>query len=294
MNTNFSTTDEVIDAIRLSRKKGVGAARFRDLIRAHGSIRRALDLYSPTTIRYPNKADLDDQIEHTRAFLRSGGQGRIVERAGYPRSLLALGEPPPVLFVRGRTSWVDRPALAIVGARESDEEGLAMAARLAWLASDAGLVVVSGGAHGIDAAAHLAAIECGTTVAVAATGVDVAFPADHASLFERVANTGAVVSELLPGTLPRKSFFPTRNRIIAALASAVVVVRGTSKSGALITAKWALRLDRPLAAFESQGSLGGAARALRGRATPLDSIESARIWITQVAARLHEANGVLS
>jgi DNA processing protein len=142
---------------------------------------------------------------------------------------------------------------------------------------------VSGGAHGIDAAAHRAAIETGVTVVVAATGADVAFPSDHASLFERVAQSGAIVSELLPGTLPRKSFFPTRNRIIAALTSAVIVVRGGEKSGALITARWALRLGRPVAALSCEGPLGGAARSLQRHAQQLDSIASAEAWIGSIA-----------
>lgn len=152
----------------------------------------------------------------------------------------------------GDAKVLDRAAagmVAIVGTRDCSEYGERTAANLAAAAARAGLVVVSGLARGIDAAAHRAAVEAGgLTVAVLGTGVDVPYPASHRSLHRLVQENGVVVSEMEPGRPAFPGCFPRRNRIIAGLVSVVVVVEAGHKSGAMNTASWAQQLSRTLAA----------------------------------------------
>jgi DNA processing protein len=171
---------------------------------------------------------------------------------GYPAPLERLPEPPAWLRVRGNLLAARR--VALVGARLPDEYGDSMAAALAWGLARAGLSVVSGGAQGVDAAAHRGALEAGGhTVAVMGCGLDHAYPAGHRDLFERiVAAGGALVSEYDDAFHPERWTFPERNRIVAALCDAVVVVRAGERSGALITAGWARRLGVPLLAVPGE------------------------------------------
>jgi DNA processing protein len=171
----------------------------------------------------------------------------------YPAALADLIDPPAVLYVHGdlarfeRTLAADR--VAIVGARRASEYGLQQARGLGRGLAAAGLTVVSGMALGVDAAAHVGALEAeGLTIAVLACGSDRAYPASKRRLHARIAATGAVVSELPPGTAPRRWCFPARNRIIAALAQATVVVEAGERSGSLITAGQAADLGREVAA----------------------------------------------
>jgi DNA processing protein len=167
----------------------------------------------------------------------------------YPGPLAAIRDRPASLRVRGALRAEARRA-AIVGSRELDEYGEDLARSIAAGLARAGVSVVSGGARGVDAAAHRGALEVGGhTVAVLGTGVDVCYPADHRSLFERILDSGgALVSEQPDGTPGRKGNFPSRNRIIAGLSEVVVVVRAGAKSGALITASWARAQGRPVLA----------------------------------------------
>lgn len=174
--------------------------------------------------------------------------------AGYPAALGPLFDPPFGLFTRG--DWIrasahleGRPVVAIVGSRVASEAGTQFASRLAADLAAAGAVVVSGLARGIDAAAHEGALAAGgMTIGVAGCGVDVPYPAAHRDLYGRVADSGAIVSEYWPGTRPAPWRFPARNRIVAGLADAVVVVEATARSGALITADFALEYGRPVLA----------------------------------------------
>jgi DNA processing protein len=158
----------------------------------------------------------------------------------YPGLLAQIPEPPRELRVRGALGGEVRRA-AIVGSRSPDQYGLELARQLAAGLARAGVSVVSGGALGIDGAAHRAALEAGGhTVAVLGTGVDVAYPAQHRGLFADVLQAGgALVSELPDGAPPLRHHFPARNRIVSGLCEVVVVVQAREKSGALITAEWA-------------------------------------------------------
>lgn len=163
----------------------------------------------------------------------------------YPDPLRPLADPPPVLLVRGAVEALHRPAVAVVGARAATAYGLGLARELSAGLARCGLVVVSGLARGIDAAAHAGALDAGgLTVAVQACGPDVVYPPEHRSLADRIAASGAVVTELPPGRAPRAVHFPLRNRLISGLCAGVVVVEARPRSGSLITARHALEQGR--------------------------------------------------
>ncbi len=167
--------------------------------------------------------------------------------AHWPRALEARADAPSTLFVRGDERLLSARSVAIVGTRECSGDGWDWTHRAAGRLAEQGWVVLSGLARGIDAAAHLGAMDAGgETVAVLGCGVDVAYPAENAALLERVAAEGAVISELPLGAEPRPWNFPRRNRLIAALAQAVVVVEARVRSGALVTARLALELGKEI------------------------------------------------
>jgi DNA processing protein len=167
----------------------------------------------------------------------------------YPPPLLTIADPPLVVWLRGALEALKGPAIALVGSRAGSPYALQVAERLAAELVARGVVVVSGLARGVDAAAHRGALQAGgRTVAVLGSGVDVWYTAEHRELGERICATGAVVSELVPGTPPRKEHFPSRNRIISGLSLGVVVVEASEKSGSLITARCALDQGREVMA----------------------------------------------
>jgi DNA processing protein len=175
------------------------------------------------------------------------GEGRSTVVAlgdpDYPALLKQIHDPPPRLFVSGRLPA--EPMIAIVGSRRATPYGQRAARRLARDLSALGVVVVSGLARGIDAAAHRGALEGGSpTVAVMATGLDRIYPPEHAELAQAIAQSGAVITEAEPGTPPLPGRFPVRNRIISGLSLGVVVVEAAQRSGALITARMAAEQGR--------------------------------------------------
>jgi DNA processing protein len=201
---------------------------------------------------------------HLRGFDAGAYERRLAERgfrflarssAEFPPLLRAIHDPPLGLFVRGGSALelLRRPAVAVVGARACSGYGASVARTLARELAAAGLVVVSGLARGVDAEAHRGALEAhGTTVAVLGCGVDRAYPAAHAALAERVAAAGLIVSEYAPGVEPAPWRFPARNRIIAGLCAATVVVEARERSGALITADLALEEGREVLAVPGE------------------------------------------
>jgi DNA processing protein len=162
----------------------------------------------------------------------------------YPETFRHLPDPPPVLYVLGDLGRIG-PAVAVVGARKATRYGLAAARKLAADLAGCGLAIASGGARGIDSAAHEGALSAGgRTVAVLGAGLDRPYPIENARLFREIAGTGAVVTEFGFGAPPRAIHFPVRNRLIAALSLGVVVVEGTEGSGSMITAGLALEGGR--------------------------------------------------
>ena len=167
----------------------------------------------------------------------------------YPEQLAALDDQPVVVWLKGDAAALARPSVAIVGSRAASSYAVAVAERLADGVCGCGVAVVSGCARGVDAAAHRGALGGrGATIAVLGSGVDVAYPAEHAGLVASIAKSGAVVSELPPGTPPRRHHFPRRNRLISGLARAVVVVEAGARSGSLITARCAAEQGREVMA----------------------------------------------
>lgn len=203
-----------------------------ELLRAHGDPLAALEAASPPRRAQP--AELDAAV----AALRSVG-GKLIPlgSARYPARLARLRDPALVLGVRGDVGVLSAPCVSIVGSRAATTYGLNTARTLAADLARAGVVVVSGLALGIDAAAHRGALEAGgRTVAVLACGLDKIYPARHRGLAREVLCDGAIVSEFAPGTDPLPPFFPLRNRLISGLASAVVIVEARERSGSLTTA----------------------------------------------------------
>ena len=195
-------------------------------------------------------------------------------RPGYPRLLAELHDPPARLYLRGGPAEIlSRPAVAMVGARSCSPYGAQVARELARELAGAGIVVVSGLARGIDGEAHRGALAGGgLTVAVLGCGIDRDYPRAHAELARRIAESGLVVSEYPEGVEPAPWRFPARNRIVAGLAAATVVVEARECSGALITADFALELGRDVFAVPGEITSGlsrGTNDLIRQGATPL-------------------------
>jgi DNA processing protein len=222
----------------------------------------------------------------------AGARPLFFGEEGYPEALARLPDAPPLLWLRGDGGLLARPMVALVGARNASSLGLRMARRLAEGLVEAGFTVVSGLARGIDAAAHDAALglpgtdrgagqgRCGT-IAVLAGGVDVIYPPENADLARRMADQGLLLSDQPPGLEPQARHFPARNRIIAGLCRAVVVVEAAVRSGSLITAREAADLGRDVLAVPGHpvdARAGGCNQLIRDGATlvrgPSDVIEA--------------------
>ncbi|HYY64647.1 MAG TPA: DNA-processing protein DprA [Gaiellaceae bacterium] len=204
---------------------------------------------------------------------------RRLRRNELPEHLRAIHDPPRSLFLRGSGTpeLLGLPAVAVVGARACSPYGAQVARLLGRELAAAGLVVVSGLARGIDAEAHRGALDAdGITVAVLGCGIDRDYPAVHAELAARICGRGLVVSEYDPGVEPAPWRFPARNRIIAGLAGATVIVEARERSGALITADFALEEGREVFAVPGEitsGLAAGTNRLIRQGAAPLTGIE---------------------
>ena len=243
---------ERLDWLRLARSENVGPITFLALLDRFGSAAAVLDALPALArrggrrrpIKVCSRAAAERELEELVAL---GGRMIAMVEPDYPEPLAAIADPPPVLAVRGRAELVRTDSIAVVGARNASANGLHFAERLAADLGAAGLTVVSGMARGIDASAHAGAIETGT-VAVMGGGVDVVYPKENRSLFERLLADGTVVSEAPFGTVPMGRHFPRRNRIIAGLSRGVVVVEGAARSGSLITARLALEQGREVLA----------------------------------------------
>jgi len=230
------------------RSRRVGPATFRRLIAEHdGSADAALEAL-PAVARAAGVEEYrpcpaDAARAELEAGRRAGARPVFLDHPAFPGLLAEHDDSPPMLWARGDLSLLGRPAVGMVGARNASSLGLRMARRLARELGAAGFLTVSGLARGIDAAVHAASLETGT-VAVLAGGVDVAYPPENAELLAQVAATGLVLSEMPPGLRPQARHFPRRNRIIAGLARALVVVEAAARSGSLITARDAADLGR--------------------------------------------------
>ncbi|MGL4396695.1 MAG: DNA-processing protein DprA [Hyphomicrobium sp.] len=239
---------ERLACLRLIRSDNVGPVAFRELINHCGGASAALTALPELAKRGGRKRAIricssDTAERELDAARRIGAEPIFTIEPGYPRLLAALDAPPPLIYVKGLTELLNRPSLAIVGSRESSAAGIKLTQRFAHALADAGYVIVSGLARGIDRAAHEASIERGT-VAVLAGGLDSIYPPEHAALFHRIASEGCLVSEQPPGFTPRAQDFPRRNRIISGLSHGVLIVEAAARSGTLVTARFAAEQGR--------------------------------------------------
>jgi len=265
--------EERFSRLRLLRSRRVGVATWWRLMRDHGDAGAALAAL-PDVAR---AAGLDGYspcpaaVIHAELAAGRAAGARLVLHgdADYPPGLALLADAPPALWVKGDPALLHRAAVALVGARNASSLGLRMTRALAADLGRAGLVVVSGLARGIDAAAHEAALATGT-VAVMAGGIDMIYPREHAGLAARIAAGGVLLSEQPMGLAPQARHFPARNRIISGLARAVVVVEAALRSGSLITARDALDQGREVMAVPGHpldARAGGCNALLRDGAT---------------------------
>jgi DNA processing protein len=211
-------------------------------------------LEAPRTTRFEQFRHAFDEQAFRRDLAARGLRWVARSDRAFPPLLRSIHDPPPGLFVRGvrELGLLAQPAVAIVGARACSSYGASVATDLGRALAAAGVTVVSGLARGVDAAAHRGALGCGTTVAVLGCGIDRDYPRAHATLAADVAARGLIVSEYPPGVEPAPWRFPARNRIVAGLTRATVVVEARERSGALITADLALDEGREVLAVPGE------------------------------------------
>ncbi len=241
--TQKLTDEQRIDWLRLIRSDNVGARTFRTLLNKFGSAREALERFSglaqhggasrPT--RVYSRDDALREIERSAAL---GVMLLAPTELGYPPRLALIDDAPPLLGVRGKFETSMRPIIGIVGSRNASGAGLKFAGTLARDLADAGFVIASGLARGIDHAAHRVTVE--STMAVLAGGHDRIYPPEHEDLLDAITDQGGVaISEMPLGHAPRAKDFPRRNRLISGTALGVVIVEAAQRSGSLITARFA-------------------------------------------------------
>lgn len=246
-----TTEEDRVSWLRLLRSHRVGISTFFRLMHEHGSAAAALKAL-PDIAR---KAGLENyaacSAERVGIEIRAGAeaQARLIffGNEDYPKALMTIASPPPILWITGNSQTLLRPMVAIVGARNASSLGTRMARYLAKGLGELGYVTVSGLARGVDTAAHKGALKTGT-VAVMAGGVDILYPAENAKLGDELNDQGARISEQPMGVIPKARHFPSRNRLISGLCSAVIIVEAASKSGSLITARDALDQGREVLA----------------------------------------------
>jgi DNA processing protein len=235
--------------------KGIGAVRLRALLDAFGDAQSAWQASPEALLATQLPAGIVDNLIHLRRSISlddiweqiqsQGIQVLIWDDEGYPERLRQIHNPPPVLYLRGTLEAEDHWAVAIVGTRRITPYGRQVADRIAVKLVNSGITVVSGLALGVDTAAHQASLDAGgRTLAVLGCGVDRIYPPKNRRLAEKIMVNGALISDYAPGTPPEASNFPPRNRIISGLSLATVVVEAGVKSGALITANFAVEQGR--------------------------------------------------
>ncbi len=241
------TDEQRIDWLRLFRSQNVGPRTFRTLLNHFGGARPALEALPELARRggsaapqIYSRAQAEREIDAARKL---GVTFVAIGEADYPHRLQAIDDAPPLIAVRGNSTVLALPAVAIVGSRNASAAGLKLTQRLAHGLGEAGFATTSGLARGIDAAAHKASLDTGT-IAVLAGGHDRLYPPEHADLLNAILPAGIALSEMPFGWEPRARDFPRRNRLISGLSLGVVIVEAAKRSGSLITARLALEQGR--------------------------------------------------
>lgn len=243
--------DDLVDRLRLVRSPGIGPITFRQLIARFGSAKAALDAVPDLARRVggkaPRLASRDETEREISRVEKLGAKYLAFGRGLYPRLLAELEDAPPLLIARGNLNLLDRPAVAMVGARNASAAACRFARGLAHDLGQCDLVIVSGLARGIDSAAHDGALDSGT-IGVVAGGIDVFYPPENEARQKAMYERGLVLAEMPPGTEPRARHFPYRNRIIAGIAGGTVLIEAALRSGSLITARLAAEAGREVMA----------------------------------------------
>jgi DNA processing protein len=249
--------------LQLALTPGIGPVSFQRLLRQFGLPQAVLDkrraelaaLASPAVLAALDSEEVAQAVARALAWAAAPGHWVItLADETYPRLLLEIADPPPLIYARGRVELLQRAALAIVGSRNATLQGEANAQTLARALSETGLTIVSGLALGIDAAAHRGGLAGpGSTIAVLGTGIDMVYPSRNAALAAEIAERGLLVSEFPLGTAPAAQNFPRRNRLISGLARGCLVIEAALASGSLITARAAAEQGREV--FAMPGSI---------------------------------------
>lgn len=249
--------------LQLSLTPGFGAAAIRRLLAQFGLPEQVLaasraELARAAGAQAVQELDSDAvarSVERALTWLAQPGRAVVtLADAAYPRLLLEIADPPPLLYCQGRTELLNRPALAVVGSRNASAQGAGNAEQFARSFSAAGLTIVSGLAQGVDAAAHRGGLAAeGSTIAVLGTGVDNPYPPANGALAAQIGERGLLVSEFALGTKPLAHNFPRRNRLISGLAQGCLVIEAALQSGSLITARSAAEQGREV--FAVPGSI---------------------------------------
>lgn len=239
---------EKIDWLRLSRTERVGPVTFRDLLRRFGTAAAAMAALPDLARRGGRTGSLRTLSQgaaekELAQMAKMGIQAVALCEPDYPEPLAQIDDAPPLIFCKGQLSLLHKPCIGIVGARNASLNGRKMTEKLAADLGQAGYVIASGLARGIDGAAHTKALATGT-IAVLAGGVDCVYPEENRALYEQMAEIGCLLSEQPLGLEPMANLFPRRNRLISGLSCGVVVVEAALKSGSLITARMALEQGR--------------------------------------------------
>jgi DNA processing protein len=239
---------ERLNWLRLSQSENVGPITFQQLLQRFGTATKAIEALPEISLRGGLKRPLKlySTTEAERDFDRAhqlNAQFVAIGEHGYPPYLEHIPAAPPLLCVMGNLDLAVTDAVGIVGARNASAIGMKFTRSIARALTEAGLLVVSGLARGIDTAAHEASVEV-HTAAVIASGIDYFYPPENEKLQRLIGERGLLITEMLPGTAPKAEHFPRRNRIISGIARAVIVVEAALRSGSLITARFASEQGR--------------------------------------------------
>ncbi len=285
--------------LALSLIRGLGGEGTRRLLTEFGSAdavfgasRASLKELVKSDIAAEISAGIDDTLLNPALVWLENDGNHVITLADemYPPSLLNIPDPPVLLYVKGRLDLLDRPALAVVGSRNATPQGISNARAFAKALSDAGICVISGMAHGIDAAAHQGALSgAGSSIAVVGTGLDKVYPAANHELAHSLSQQGTLISEFPLGTPPLAANFPRRNRLISGMSLGCLVVEASLQSGSLITARLALEQGREV--FAIPGSIHSpqsrGCHALLKQGAKL--VETARDILEELGAQLYSA-----
>jgi len=295
------TDAERLDWLRLIRTENVGPVTFFRLLDRYDTVSAALKALPDLAhrggrtapLRIPSRAEAEREVA---ANTRIGARLIAACEPDYPVPLAHIDDAPPIVSVLGHPHLLKKRAIAMVGARNASLNGRRFAEKLARDLGEAGFLVVSGLARGIDTSAHVGALEAGTA-AVVAGGIDIVYPEENRGLYQQIAERGVIIAESPIGTQPQARHFPRRNRIISGLSVGIVVVEAALKSGSLITARMAGEQGRDV--FAVPGSpmdprAGGTNQLLRDGAQLTETVDDIILNLTDSSSsELREPQGDL-